>query len=116
MALKAATTVVPADGVYTYTAVQVEAKLDGLGPAAQQKQSKEGVPQWTIDVLRVGGDAATDLMSVTVPSPARPEVLGPVTFKGLRAGLWLGEKPRQGGIYWQADAVVPAKGTPPREG
>lgn len=110
MALKPATTVIPADA-YGYTVVQVEEKKDGLGASATQKVTPEGVPVWTVDALRAGPEGA-DLLSVSVPSPAKPEVMGPARFTGLRAGLWLGEKSRQGGLYWQADAVQPANAQP----
>lgn len=113
MALKPATTVIPAD-VYGYTVVQVEEKRDGIGAAATQKVTPEGIPVWTVDALRTGPEGA-DLLSVSVPAPAKPEAMGQARFTGLRAGLWLGEKSRQGGIYWQADAVAPAAAQPKRD-
>lgn len=106
MALKPATGI-QFDASYSYTVVQVEQKLDGIGPDASQKTSPDGVALWTVDALRQGGEAAA-LVSVTVPSPSRPDVAGPAEFENLRAGLWLGERPKQGGIYWQADAVKPS--------
>lgn len=115
MALKPATTVVPAADAYTFTVVQVEAKMDGFGEEAAQKKSPEGVPLWTVDALRQHAADGADLVSVTVPAAQKPGVLGPARFDCLRAGLWLGEKARQGGIFWQADAVHPAQ-QPRREG
>ena len=114
MALKAATTVIPAEGAYTFTVVQVEPKQDGFGADAEQKKSAEGVPLWTVDALRQSADGA-DLVSVTVPAASKPTVLGLARFENLRAGLWLGEKARQGGLFWQAEAVQPAQ-QPRREG
>lgn len=105
MALKPASTVVPATDAYTYTVVQIEAKKDGLGQDAPQKTDREGTPQWTVDALRSGPEGA-DLISVTVSAAQQPTVSGPAEFTGLRAGLWLGDKPRQGGIFWQADSVA----------
>ena len=106
MALKPATDI-QLDTEYSYIAVQVTAKLDGLGADSPQKVSPEGVPVWTVDALRTGPDGSA-VLSVSVPSQSAPEVAGPVRFQGLRAGLWLGERAKQGGIYWQADAVVAA--------
>lgn len=93
---------------YAFTVVQITPKRDGLGPDAAQKTTPEGIPTWTVDALRTA-DGETDLISVTVPSPQQPQVSGPAVFKGLRLGLWLGERARQGGIYWQADAVQPRR-------
>ena len=107
MALKPATTVIPADS-YSYVAVQTVAKLDGIGDSAPQKTTPEGTPLWTVDALRTAPDGAADIISVTVPAAQNPGVAGPVTFDNLRAGLWLGERARQGGLFWQADAVKPA--------
>lgn len=104
MALKPATTVIPADA-YMYAAVQTVAKLDGIGDSAPQKTTPEGTPLWTVDALRTSPDGAADLISVTVPAGQNPAAAGPVVFEGLRAGLWLGERARQGGLFWQADAV-----------
>ena len=107
MALKPATDFT-ADVSYSFTAVQVTPKTEGIGPAAIQKQNAEGVPLWTVDALRTGhGDAA--LLSVTVAAATAPQVSGPVVFKGLRGALWLGERAKQGGLFWQADAVQPAR-------
>lgn len=106
MALKPATDI-QLDAEYQYIAVQVTAKGDGFGADAPQKTNPEGVPMWTVDALRTGPDGSA-VLSVTIPAQAAPEVAGPVVFRGLRAGLWLGERARQGGIYWQADAVVTA--------
>lgn len=108
MALKAAASVIPAEGSYQYTVVQVGPKMAGLGDGAEQK-TREGVPLWTVEALRTGPEGA-DLVSVTVAAPKPPEVTGPASFQGLRAGLWLGDKPRQGGIFWQADGVSAARG------
>lgn len=107
MSLKPATTVIPAEGAYRYNVAQVEPKRDGMGAEAPQKTSPEGVPVWTVDALRSGAEA-TDLISVSVPAREKPTVFGEARFQNLRAGLWLGEKGRQGGLYWQAEAVVPA--------
>lgn len=95
------------DAQYGFSVVQVTPKRDGLGPTATQKTTAEGTPVWTVDALRTSPEGEADLISVTVPSPQQPQVSGPAVFKGLRLGLWLGERARQGGIYWTADAVQP---------
>lgn len=105
MALKPATTVIPAD-TYTYTVVQVEAKTE-FGKDGLQKQSPEGVPLWTVDALRHGPDGAA-LVSVTVPASTQPNFSGSATFENLRSGMWFGDRPKQGGLFWQADSVAPA--------
>lgn len=107
MTLKPATDFIT-DASYSFTAVQVTPKAEGIGPDAVQKKDKQGLPLWTVDALRTGhGDAA--LLSVTVAAATAPQVSGPVAFKGLRGAVWLGERPRQGGLFWQADGVQPAR-------
>lgn len=114
MALKPATDHM-LDAAYTYTAVQITPKRDGLGAEAPQKTTPEGVPVWTVDALRTAPNGDADLISVSVPAQSQPQVTGPASFRGLRLGLWLGERARQGGIYWQAEQVTAAQ-QPRREG
>lgn len=102
------------DAQYAFTVVQVTPKRDGLGDSAPQKTTAEGTPVWTVDALR-SADGGTDIISVTVPAATQPQVAGPASFKGLRLGLWLGERSKQGGLFWAADSVQPAQ-QPRREG
>lgn len=113
MALKPATDF-RLDAPYQFTVVQITPKRDGLGADAAQKTTPEGVPVWTVDALRSAA-GETDLISVSVPSPSQPTVSGPAAFKNMRLGLWLGEKSRQGGLYWQADAIAPSTPAQRRE-
>lgn len=108
MALKPATDFT-VDADYTYMAVQTQPKRDGLGTDAPQKTSPEGLPLWTVDLIRNDSDGQTALISVTIPARTAPEIVGPAQLKGLRLGQWLSrDRAGQGGLFWQAESIAPA--------
>lgn len=111
VALKPARDALVSASAYTFTVIQVTAKVDDP-TTRKQKVNADEVPLWTVDCLRVGDDGAA-VVSVTVPAVTQPSVLGPATFDGLRVGLWLQRGREGGGLYWTADKVRPA-GTPER--
>jgi hypothetical protein len=108
MALKPARDAAVNTDAYTFTVIQVTAKM-GDPASGQQKMTGEGVPLWTVDCLRTGADGAA-VLSVTVAAQTQPSVLGTATFDGLRVGLWLQRGREGGGLYWTADSVRPAAG------
>ncbi|MCB9430235.1 MAG: hypothetical protein H6524_15670 [Actinobacteria bacterium] len=112
MALKPARDAAVSTDAYEFTVIQVTPKV--TDPATgKQKTTSEGMPLWTVDCLRTGLDGAA-VVSVTVPSPTKPTVVGPATFEGLRVALWLQRGREGGGLYWTADAVRGVAGGPER--
>ena len=110
MALKPATDFIP-DAQYAYVAIQTAPKADGIGAEAPQKTNAEGVPQWTVDLIRQDPDGQSALISVTIPGRTAPTVTGPATLKGLRLGQWTSStRAGQGGLFWQAESIAPARG------
>lgn len=108
MALKPATDFAP-DTPYTYVAVQTTPKSDGIGPDAPQKTTADGVPQWTVDLIRQDPAGQSALISVTIPARSAPNVAGPAVLKGLRLGQWMSrDRAGQGGLFWQAESIAPA--------
>ena len=108
MALKPATSVIASTTDYSFTAVQTGPKMTGMGKDETHQHDKDGVPRWTVDVLRNALDGSSDLMSVSITSPTIPNVMGPCEFEGLVAAMWFGERPKQGGLWWAADSVKSA--------
>lgn len=109
MALKPATDFAT-DAAYTYVAVQTTPENDGIGPDAPQKVNAEGVPQWTVDLIRQDPDGQSALISVTISARTAPNVTGPAALKGLRLGQWMSrDRAGQGGLFWQAESIAPAR-------
>lgn len=98
------------DTAYTYVAVQTAPKSDGIGPDAPQKTNNEGVPQWTVDLIRQDPAGQSALISVTISARTAPTVAGPALLKGLRLGQWMSrDRAGQGGLYWRAESIAPAR-------
>lgn len=110
MALKAATNFIVTADAYTYKFISSEPKtnLDGT-----QKKSKDGLPQWSIDVMRTAVDSEMkDTIAVTVPAPTLPDFPGFVTFENMIGGMfWIrehGNKPSNAGLWFNAESISAA--------
>lgn len=112
MALRTADSVIVETTAYQYMAVQTGPKTerqDKNDPksAFVQKTNSDGVPLWTVDVLRTEMlSGAASIVSVTIPSKKEPEVTGPVVFQNLLARQWA--VGGNAGLAFSADAVSPA--------
>lgn len=81
------------------TALAVSPKLDR---EENQKVSREGLPQWTVETLYRPPVGRPEIMLVTIPSRTMPDLMPmqPVMFDLLMIGFW--QTDTGSGVYFQA--------------
>lgn len=89
-------------------AVGVRPKMirpDGGQGEPHQKGNADGLPVWSVEVLRRGdAEEASELLNVSVASSTKPDVEGPASFANLRAMPWSFNS--KSGVAFVADSVV----------
>ncbi|WP_353988634.1 hypothetical protein [Ruicaihuangia caeni] len=87
-----------------YVPLSVEPKTDREG---NQRRNREGVPQWTINVLHAEpGRGKPEVIAVTVSSTDAPAIkpMQPAVFTNLRVDMYqVGDS---AGLWFAADAVA----------
>lgn len=83
------------------------------GPQGTQKESRDGVPQWVVEVL-VGVDGRHEVVNVNVTEPVVPVLPeGELEVQGLRAMFW--ENGDRSGISFLADGLAAVGGQASRK-
>lgn len=89
----------------SYVPLSAEPKTDRDGT---QKSSRDGVPQWTVNVLHTPATGKPEVIAVTVasPTPIVLSALQPVLWTAMRVDFW--QSGDSAGLWFAADSVNPA--------
>jgi hypothetical protein len=91
-----------------YLPLSAEPKLDQEG---SQRVNRDGLPQWTLQVLHQPSAGKSDVIKVTLPAAAQPEFvpMQPLHFDGLRVDFY-SMSGGAAGLWFAADSISEARG------